>query len=68
MASLYKNNGTWYIAVRCNNKRKCRSLKTKDYDVTKLLKIEVEKAIILELMGIKPKPLTCPFRSLPSDF
>ncbi|SVD62960.1 uncharacterized protein METZ01_LOCUS415814, partial [marine metagenome] len=26
MASLYKNNGTWYIAVNSNRKRKCQSL------------------------------------------
>ena len=30
MASLYKNNGIWYIAVSHNGPRKCRSLKTKD--------------------------------------
>jgi len=68
MASLYKNNGTWYIAVRCNNKRKCRSLKTKDHKVAKMLKPEVEKAIILELMGIKPKCPNLPFPELAKRF
>ena len=68
MASLYKNNGTWYIAVRCNNQRKCRSLKTKDHKVAKLLKPEVEKAIILELMGIKPKCPNLPFPELAKRF
>ena len=51
MASLYKNNGTWYIAVRCNKKRKCQSLKTKDYKVAKQLKPYAESAIIAELNG-----------------
>ena len=51
MASLYKNNGTWYIAVNSNRKRKCQSLKTKDYKVAKQLKPYAESAIIAELNG-----------------
>ena len=51
MASLYKNNGTWYIAVRCNKKRKFQSLKTKDYKVAKQLKPYAESAIIAEFNG-----------------
>ena len=51
MASLYKNNGTWYIAVNCNRKRKCQSLKTKDHKVAKQLKPYAESAIIAELNG-----------------
>ena len=46
MASLYKNNGTWYIAVNSNRKRKCQSLKTKDLKVAKQLKPYAESAII----------------------
>ncbi len=30
MASIYKNNGIWYITVSYNGTRKYRSLKTKD--------------------------------------
>ena len=51
MASLYKNNGTWYIAVNSNRKRKCQSLKTKDHKVAKQLKPYAESAIIAELIG-----------------
>jgi len=68
MASLYKNNGTWYIAVRRNNQRKCRSLKTNDHKIANLLKPEVEKAIILELMGIIPKCPNLPFPEVAKRF
>ena len=51
MASLYKNNGTWYIAVNSNRKRKCQSIKTKDLKVAKQLKPYAESAIIAELNG-----------------
>ena len=34
MASLYKNNGIWYIAVIFNGNRKCKSLKTKNIKVS----------------------------------
>ena len=51
MASLYKNNGTWYIAVNSNRKQKCQSLKTKDHKVAKQLKPYSESAIIAELNG-----------------
>ena len=51
MASLYKNNGTWYIAVNSNRKQKCQSLKTKDLKVAKQLKPYSESAIIAELNG-----------------
>ena len=51
MASLYKNNGTWYIAVNSNRKRKCQSIKTKDLKVAKQLKPYAESAIIAKLNG-----------------
>ena len=35
MASLYKNNGIWYIAVSHNGTRKCRSYKAKGVKVAK---------------------------------
>jgi hypothetical protein len=37
MASLYKNNGIWYIAVNFNGNRKCKSLKTKDIKVAGII-------------------------------
>ena len=51
MASLYKNNGVWFISVYGNGKRKCQSLKTKDYKVAKQLKPYAESSIIAELNG-----------------
>ena len=60
MASLYKNNKTWYVSVYIDGKRGTRSLKTEDYKVAKKLKPYAEYQIIAELMGfIKPnKDLT----------
>ena len=52
MASLYKNNGIWYIAVYGNGKRRCQSLKTKDKKIAKQLKPYAESAIIAELSGL----------------
>jgi hypothetical protein len=49
MASLYKNNGIWYIAVSHNGTRKCRSLKTKDIKVAKSIKSYAE-TIILKIL------------------
>lgn len=62
MASLYKNNKTWYVSVYIDGKRGTRSLKTEDYKVAKKLKPYAEYQIIAELMGfIKPnKDLTFP--------
>ena len=51
MASLYKNNGIWYIAVSHNGTRKCRSLKTKDLKVAKSIKSYAETIILQELGG-----------------
>ena len=51
MASLYKNNGIWYIAVSHNGTRKCRSLKTKDIKVAKSIKSYAETIILQELGG-----------------
>ena len=50
MASLYKNNGIWYIAVSNNGTRRCRSLKTKDIKVAKSIKSYAE-TIILQKLG-----------------
>ena len=60
MGSLYKNNGTWFISVYGNGKRRCQSLKTKDLRVAKQLKPYAESAIIAELNGyvIKNERLT----------
>jgi len=42
MASLYKNNGIWYITVSHNGTGKYRSLKTKCIQVTKSIKFYSE--------------------------
>jgi len=52
MASIYKNNNTWYISVNIDNKRKSKSLKTNDYKVARALKPHIEAQLIAELTGI----------------
>ena len=51
MASIYKNNNTWYLSVTVGKKRVSRSLKTNDYKVAKKLKPHVESLLIAELSG-----------------
>ena len=51
MASLYKNNGIWYIAVNFNGNRKCKRLKTKDIKVARSIKPFVETTILQEVNG-----------------
>ena len=51
MASLYKNRGTWYLAVCIKGKRINKSLGTKDKTVAKRLKPFVETSIIQEVKG-----------------
>ena len=46
MASLYKNNGIWYIAVSHNGTRKCRSLKTKGIKVAKSIGLYAEPILL----------------------
>ena len=55
-------SGIYYLGVSYNGKQKAKSLGTKDKLVAKQLKPTVEKAIILELMGIRPE---CPKLSFP---
>ena len=52
MASLFKNNGTWYLALTHAGRRKTCSLKTKDNRITLKLKPLVEYQLITELMGL----------------
>jgi len=68
MASLYKNNNTWYIGITHNGTRKCQSLKTKDYKVAKQLKPYVESAIIAELSGLVTRNENLPFCNLVERF
>ena len=51
MASLYKNNGIWYIAVSHNGTRKSRSLKTKDIKVAKSI-ISYAETIIVQYFEV----------------
>ena len=52
MASIYKNNNTWYLSVNIGNKRKSKSLRTDDYKVARALKPHIEAQLIAELTGI----------------
>ena len=53
MASIYKNNNTWYLSVTVGKRRVSRSLKTNDYKVAKKLKPHVESLLIAELSGFR---------------
>ena len=64
MASLYKNNGTYYISVSYNCNRKSRSLGTNDYSTAKRLKPLVEFELLKELHGIKESKPQMPFDEL----
>jgi len=52
MASIYRNNGTYYISHTYKGKRITRSLKTKSYKVALELKPFFEIELITELTGI----------------
>ena len=68
MASLYKNNDIWYIAVNYNGQRKCKSLITKERKVAVKRKSNVESAIIAELSGIATEVKNLNFEVLVNVF
>ena len=68
MASIYKNGKYYYLSVSMDGKRISRTLGTKDKCIAKELKPTVEKAIILELMGIVPKKVKLSFPELAKRF
>ena len=68
MASLYKNNGIWYIAVSHNGTRKFRSLKTKDIKVAKSIKSYAETIILQELGGFIKSNAKLSFSELVDHF
>ena len=68
MASLYKNNGIWYIAVSHNGTRKCRSLKTKDIKVAKSIKSYAETIILQDLGGFIKSNAKLSFSELVDHF
>ena len=68
MASLYKNNGVWYISCTYNSKRKSKSLKTSDIRVAKHLKPHVESQLLLELSGVRKETLNLDFPALAKRF
>ena len=68
MASLYKNNGIWYIAVSHNGTRKCRSLKTKVIKVVKSIKSYAETIILQELGGFIKSNAKLSFSELVDHF
>ncbi len=55
MASLYNNNGTYYLSVSLKGKRRSRSLGTRDLKTAKKLKPFVEFEILKELHGVNEK-------------
>ena len=58
MASLYKNNNTWYLSITHNGIRKARSLKTKSYQVAKTIKPHAESTLIAEINGFVTQNLS----------
>jgi len=68
MASIYKNGKYYYLSISMDGKRISKSLGTKDKSVANILKSTVEKAIILELMGLTPKRVKLPFPELAKRF
>ncbi len=53
MSSLYKKDGTYYLAVQFHRKRIVRSLRTREYYVAKAIRPEFEKQILNELINGK---------------
>ena len=68
MASIYKNNNTWYLSVTIGKNRATRSLMTTDYKVAKELKPYIESQLILELTGLKKRTSVVPFPDLAAKF
>jgi len=68
MASIYKNNNTWYLSVTIGKNRATRSLSTTDYKVAKQLKPYIESQLILELTGLKKRTSVIPFPDLAAKF
>ena len=68
MASLYKNNNTWYLSVSHNGIRKTRSLKTKSYKVAKTIKSHAESTLIAEINGFVTKNENLSFDELCKRF
>jgi len=68
MASIYKNNNTWYLSVTIGKNRATRSLRTTDYKVAKQLKPYIESQLILELTGLKKRTSVVPFPDLAAKF
>ena len=68
MASIYKNNNTWYLSVTIGKNRATRSLRTADYKVAKQIKPYIEYQLILELTGLKKRTSVIPFPGLAAKF
>jgi integrase len=68
MASIYKNNGTWYISLGYNGKRKSKSLKTNDYGTALKLKPFAESSLISELTGLNYTKKETSFKELSERF
>ena len=68
MASLFSNNGTWYLSITHKGKRKTRSLKTRDHKVAMELKPLVEISILQEFIGLTESNAELTFPELVNRF
>ena len=68
MASLYKNNNIWYLAVSHHGKRVTKSLKTSDLKVAKSLKSLTETTILQQLNGFTKSNAELSFNQLVDRF
>ena len=68
MASLYKNNNIWYLAVSHHGKRVTKSLKTSDLKVANSLKSLTETTILQQLNGFTKSNAELSFSQLVDRF
>ena len=68
MATLYKNNGIYYLGVSYNGKQKAKSLGTKENVLRKNLNQRFKRLLYWSLWVSGQNALNCPFQSLPSGF
>ena len=64
MATMYQNQGTWYLSVTYAGKRISRSLRTKDKDIAKQLRPVIESVLLAEVSGITARITNLPFKEL----
>ena len=61
MSSIYKKNDFYYLSVQLNGKRVIKSLRTKDFKTAKMIKPDIEREILLEILNnYRPKNTPLP--------